>query len=947
MVDNKGRLGRGRDSQPKSGSGNLTETWWIIATLMIVAVVSLGIPNLNPRTNYPSCAGQNTKLTQQELRSCNQSYRAKPKQARNCALKTLRNSKRRANSCGAILVKGNDRLPRLSGLISVVKANVKSLEINKKALAQGVCSVKDADSWRGCFKALNEGSIHIIEVANSFVCATSGSCNVQIANVKGPATIRGASSASVGITRADGYKDPIISILGSQDIVLNALTVDDQSSSSCRDCSSPMVAIVNSGKITLSGMALLGAKKAAIGIAGSDSVTLQGNYFADSDGAGILVPYAPSQNIRLSTNLQIVSNTFSNLKDVGAFISSQNTRITGNQLSGIKTGIIVNDPAKLLEISFNQFTNIMDQNVGHGIQVNTEESGAPNFISDLTIRNNGFVNLGGWAVYRNSKNPPACKNIAISDNLFERVRCGGDQSCSVSRWVFWSCRCEDIGLRSTSLMKATANSEYSESLATRLGADYNYRLVAGSLPAGLTLEQFSGAIKGKPTAPGVYAFSINLNTPTTCADARDYVIEVGAAPSGQKPGDPKPADPAPKPVACDESLISSGQAAEGMFGVPRGLAEIFAFINYPAECGKSAKVACPAGFTKVSQDRPLPVVARLQALCRKDCDPGQISAPAVGYRGRPGLPSGLTDVGLKRFRFITFPPECSNNQQTSCPAAFVPYQGENGDGIVRLPNNKLQRNCETSCQNIDLRSTPLPNAKLNLDYKQSLAPASGQSLIFSLTAGSLPPGLFLGSSGEVSGKASKEGVFNFTVYAEDQNGCSATKSFAMIAESSSCAAGYADCDKNVDNGCETNIEISHENCGVCGNKCSFPNGYGSCWRKGCILQSCVEGFANCDGIEANGCETRREIFASDVKNCGGCGKVCDDGFTCTTDSCDNGQCKFTPQPRTEDEVSYPGYKIIYYCAAEQGVLCPDGYSQQGPFNMEGFPEGRQINCRKK
>ncbi len=941
MVDNHEQFLKQQNSKGKGESSRSAEAWWIISTLLVIAVLSLGIPNLNPRTNYPTCVRQNSIRTQNELQSCNKSYNKNPKRSRTCANKALRNSKKRSNSCNAIFVKGNDRPQRLTGMIAIVKANVKSLGLNTKSLSQGVCSAKDADSWSGCFRSLNNGSVNTIEVANSFVCGSAGACNVQISNIKGPVILRGAGSSTVGITRAEGYKDPIISIMGSQDVFINGLTFDDQISSSCRDCSSPMLAIINSNRVSLNGVVLLGAKKAAVGVAGSDSVTIQGNYFGDSDGSGILVPYAPSQNIKLSNNIQILSNSFNNLKDVGMVISSHNTRIAGNLLSGVKTGIIANDPAKFLNISFNQFTNIMDQNIGHGIQVNTEENGAPNYVSDVSIKNNRFVNLGGWGVYRKSKNPPICKNIAISDNFFERVRCGGDPDGGLLRWVFWSCRCEDTGLKNSSLLRGSVSSDYSESLATRLSVDYTYRILNGALPEGLTLDVSSGAIKGKPTRPGVYAFSVSLNTPTVCADSRDYVIEVGSAPSSTKP-----VDPGTKPVTCNESLISSGQAAEGMFGVPRGLADIFTFIHYPAECSKSAKVGCPSGFTKVSQDIQLPGIARLQALCRKDCDAGQISAPAVGYRGRQGLPPGLTDAGYKRFRFITFPVECSSNPQTNCPTSFSPYQGENGDGIVRLPSNKLQRNCETTCQNIDLRSTPLPNAKVGLDYQQSIAPTSGQTMIFSLTAGALPPGMFLSSSGDISGRASKEGVFNFTVYAEDSNGCSVTKSFNLVAESSSCAVGYADCDKIGDNGCETNIDISPEHCGTCGNKCSFPNGFGSCWRKGCILQSCLDGYANCDGIDSNGCEARRESFSSDVKNCGACGKVCDDGFTCTTDSCDNGQCKFTLPPRKEDDVTYPGYKIIYYCAAEQGVRCPDGFTQEGPFNMEGFPEGRQINCKK-
>lgn len=86
-----------------------------------------------------------------------------------------------------------------------------------------------------------------------------------------------------------------------------------------------------------------------------------------------------------------------------------------------------------------------------------------------------------------------------------------------------------------------------------------------------------------------------------------------------------------------------------------------------------------------------------------------------------------------------------------------------------------------------------------------------------------------------------------------------------------CASGFADCDGVAGNGCEAATSGSVSNCGTCGRTCSYANAAAACSRGVCSLAGCNAGFANCDGNQANGCETNT---ASDSSNCGGCGANC-------------------------------------------------------------------------
>ncbi|HTA91015.1 MAG TPA: cellulose binding domain-containing protein [Polyangiaceae bacterium] len=85
-----------------------------------------------------------------------------------------------------------------------------------------------------------------------------------------------------------------------------------------------------------------------------------------------------------------------------------------------------------------------------------------------------------------------------------------------------------------------------------------------------------------------------------------------------------------------------------------------------------------------------------------------------------------------------------------------------------------------------------------------------------------------------------------------------------------CAAPYADCDGDPTNGCETNTSGDPANCGACGTICVGINGTPTCADSQCQI-TCSAGFADCDDNRSNGCETSTE---NDVNNCGTCGNVC-------------------------------------------------------------------------
>src|SRR6185437_294163 len=99
-----------------------------------------------------------------------------------------------------------------------------------------------------------------------------------------------------------------------------------------------------------------------------------------------------------------------------------------------------------------------------------------------------------------------------------------------------------------------------------------------------------------------------------------------------------------------------------------------------------------------------------------------------------------------------------------------------------------------------------------------------------------------------------------------------------------CDPGCADCNGDAQSGCETDLQTSVANCGACGNACSTNHATPSCSLGACKL-ACDSGYADCDGDVTNGCETWTLM---DVGNCGGCGKAC--SAAGGTPYCLNGAC---------------------------------------------------------
>ncbi|MDC0746371.1 hypothetical protein [Polyangium mundeleinium] len=107
----------------------------------------------------------------------------------------------------------------------------------------------------------------------------------------------------------------------------------------------------------------------------------------------------------------------------------------------------------------------------------------------------------------------------------------------------------------------------------------------------------------------------------------------------------------------------------------------------------------------------------------------------------------------------------------------------------------------------------------------------------------------------------------------------------IVGTAEGCPQGQAVCDADPTNGCDTDIMTSAGHCGACDNACSLPNTNAVCVSGSCKPGACTTGFADCNDVAGDGCETD---VTSNVLHCGGCNYACE--LANATEACMGGAC---------------------------------------------------------
>ncbi len=361
----------------------------------------------------------------------------------------------------------------------------------------------------------------------------------------------------------------------------------------------------------------------------------------------------------------------------------------------------------------------------------------------------------------------------------------GPGGCSAFRDYVLVVTCPGVTLTPANLPGATVGSYYDQTISVAPGGSYSYNVTSGALPSGLTLNSATGAITGSPTMGGTFNFRISA-TSGSCSGTRDYTVTIACAgvtittaslPAGTA-GNAYSQPIAISPAGNYTFSLQSGGLPGGLTlnsanGVISGLATVtgnYSFtIKATAATGCAATqtytlaINCPA-ITLSSLPTPTLNSPYNQTAAASPSGGGYSFAVTLGT-----LPAGLSlnaATGLVSGTPTTA--EAYNFTITAtgfgaCPGSRA-YAGTIAGG---------------GCPAITLLD--LPGGQAGQLYNHSATASPVGSYSYTVTAGSLPPGVTLyGSLGMLFGYPTQAGTFNFTITATNAANCNGSKQYSLV-----------------------------------------------------------------------------------------------------------------------------------------------------------------------
>ena len=328
-----------------------------------------------------------------------------------------------------------------------------------------------------------------------------------------------------------------------------------------------------------------------------------------------------------------------------------------------------------------------------------------------------------------------------------------------------SAPCPAIALTAPPLAPGVAGTAYSAAIVASGGAGpYCYAVSAGSLPAGLALDPATGQLSGTPAGPGVSVFTVSATDTRRCVGTSSYTLSVTAAPA------------------------VNSVAANGA-----GLC-----LNPLQTC-----VSLPFVLTRGDATglRAVSVTLQLETAKLRPCTNGTLSSNvhlgtwANTFTNRSVQ---VSDLGSGRYEVdvVLLGQPCGATGGGSLFTFDLAAQGPLGTGSVTV-TSVTARDCANaavgvsagpagsvsiSSSSIVLAPSTLPDATTGSAYSQTLTASGGTPpYTFSVSAGTLPPGLALSSAGALTGTPSQGGTFAFTVTAAEAGGCAGSRAYSLTA----------------------------------------------------------------------------------------------------------------------------------------------------------------------
>lgn len=350
----------------------------------------------------------------------------------------------------------------------------------------------------------------------------------------------------------------------------------------------------------------------------------------------------------------------------------------------------------------------------------------------------------------------------------------------------------------STLTAATAGVAYSQTVTASGGATpYTYAVTSGALPAGLSLNGTTGVISGTPTAGGTFNPTITATDANGFTGTRAYSLSVNAATISLSPATLANATIG---TAYNQAVTASGGIPAYTYAVTAGALPAGLTLTSTGVLSGTPTAGGTFNFTITGTDsstgtgpysssRVYTLTVGVPTLAITPAS-GSLSGTAGTAYSRTFTASGGTSPYTYALTITagTMPAGMSFNIATATLSGtptsagtvtfnVVATDSSSGSGPYSITGTYT---LTFAAPSISVSPATFPNPAIATAYSQTVTAANGTApYTYAVTAGALPAGLSLNTSGVLSGTPTAGGTFNFTITATDANSFTASRAYSV------------------------------------------------------------------------------------------------------------------------------------------------------------------------
>ncbi|MBI4548082.1 MAG: putative Ig domain-containing protein [Ignavibacteriae bacterium] len=348
------------------------------------------------------------------------------------------------------------------------------------------------------------------------------------------------------------------------------------------------------------------------------------------------------------------------------------------------------------------------------------------------------------------------------------------------------CSSTAITLSPSTLPNGTEGVAYNQTITASGGiAPYSFAVTSGVLPPGLSLSS-GGVLSGTPTTVGSFAFTITATDDNNCTGSRSYAITINCPTITVNPSTLPNGTVG---TSYSQTLTATGGTIPYTFTVSSGTLPNGLTLSTSGLLSGTPTTIGTFTFTVTATDAQGCSGSRAYSLTI-NCPTITVN-PSLLPNGTVGTSYSQTlsaSGGTSPYTFAVTSGVLPAGLSLSSSGIISGTPTTVGSFTFTVTATDAQ-NCTGNrsytltidCPTITITPSTLPNGTVGLSYSQTLTASGGTSpYTFSVTGGSLPPGLTLSSSGLLSGTPTTVGNFSFTVTATDTQNCTGSQSYTVV-----------------------------------------------------------------------------------------------------------------------------------------------------------------------